>query len=160
MGHAAPFEFGDLFRPADGIARQLCGTPPVLALTALESGVDQFARVSMAQVEAKGLALGQAFIELVETRCAFAGLRLASPREAAARGSHVSFAHPAGYAIMQALIERGVIGDFRAPDILRFGFTPLYLRHVDVWDAVEILRDVLETRAYEAPRFAQRGAVT
>ena len=160
MGHAAPFDFVDDFRPAPGVRRQLCGTPGILGLAALEAGVDLFAGGEMAALEAKGLALGDAFIDLVETRCGFAGLALASPREAARRGSHVSFRHPDGYAIMQALIARGVIGDFRAPDILRFGFTPLYLRFADVWDAVEILRDVLARGEHSDPRYARRAAVT
>ncbi len=160
MGHAAPFDFGDDYRPAGDIRAQLCGTPGMLGLTALEAGVDQFAGLNMAAVEAKGVALGEAFISLVEARCSSSGLTLASPRAPTPRGSHVSFRHPDGYAIMQALIARGVIGDFRAPDILRFGFTPLYLRFTDVWDAVEILRDVLASGEYRQPRFAERAAVT
>lgn len=160
MGHAAPFDFSDDYRPAADIRRQLCGTPGMLSLTALESGVDGFAGIDMVALSAKGHALSDLFISLVESRCAGHGLRLASPREAGQRGSHVSFSHPMGYAIMQALIARGVIGDFRAPDILRFGFTPLYLSFTEVWDAVEILREVLETSAYLERRFSQRSAVT
>ena len=160
MGHADPFAFDDDYRPAAGVRRQLCGTPGMLGLTALEAGVETFAGVDMAMLEAKGLALGDAFIALVEARCGFAGLVLGSPRAKTARGSHVSFSHPAGYAIMQALIARGVIGDFRAPDNLRFGFSPLYLRFEDVWDAVEALRQVLLSREYLDPRFSRRAAVT
>jgi kynureninase len=160
MGHADPFEFGDDYRPAGGVRRQLCGTPGMLGLVALESGLTLFGGVDMAAVEAKGLALGDAFIALIEARCGFGGLTLASPRAAGERGSHVSFTHPDGYAIMRALIERGVIGDFRAPDALRFGFTPLYLRFVDLWDAVETLREVLASGAWRDPRLAARAAVT
>jgi kynureninase len=160
MGHAAPFDFVDDYRPAPGVRRQLCGTPGILGLAALEAGIDLFTGVDMAALEAKGLALGDAFIGLVETRCAFANLTLASPREAPRRGSHVSFRHPDGYAIMQALIARGVIGDFRAPDILRFGFTPLYLGFADVWDAVETLRDVLARGEHRDARYTRRAAVT
>jgi kynureninase len=160
MGHAAPFDFVDDYAPAPGIRRQLCGTPGILGLAALEAGIDTFAGVDMVALEAKGLALGDAFIDLVEARCRFAGLVLASPREGARRGSHVSFSHPDGYAMMQALIARGVIGDFRAPDILRFGFTPLYLRFADVWDAVETLRLVLASGEHQDPRFSRRSAVT
>ena len=160
MGHAAPFEFGDDYRPAPDIRRQLCGTPGMLGLTALESGVDLFAGLDMKAVEAKGLALGDVLIGLIEGRCASAGLSLASPRDPAARGSHISFRHPDGYAIIQALIARGVIGDFRAPDILRFGLTPLYLRFADLWDAVDILAGVLESGEYRDPRYAVRAAVT
>ncbi len=160
MGHAEPFAFNDDYVPAPGIRRQLCGTPAILGLAALEAGVDLFAAVDMTALEAKAVALGDRFIDLVEARCGFAGMRLASPREAAARGSHVAFAHRQGYAIMQALIARGVIGDFRAPDLLRFGFAPLYLRFVDLWDAVEVLRDVFESRDYEHERFGVVSAVT
>jgi kynureninase len=160
LGHAAPFDFVDGHAPAAGVRRQLVGTPSVLALAALEAGLDTFAGVDMAAVEAKSRAMGEVLIELVEARCAGLGLTLASPRDGALRGSHVAFSHPCGYAIMQALIARGVIGDFRAPDILRFGLTPLYLRFVDLWDAVQHLRDVLADREYEEDRFMRRLAVT
>lgn len=159
MGHAAPFEFTPDYRPAPGIARYLCGTPPVISLAALECGVDTVLAADMPALRRKSIALGELFIELVESRCA--GLQLASPRNAAQRGSQVSFAHPsAGYPMMQALIARGVIGDFRAPDILRFGFTPLYTRFIDVWDAVEQLAQVLHSGEWREPRFNQRAAVT
>ena len=160
MGHAEPFAFGDDYRPADGIRRQLCGTPGMLGLAALESGVETFDGVDMVALAAKGRALGDLFIALVESRCGQFGLALASPRDGASRGSHVSFRHEMGYAIMQALIARGVIGDFRAPDILRFGFTPLYLSFAEVWDAVESLRQVLDGGDYRDPRFSRRSAVT
>jgi kynureninase len=160
MGHAAPFDFVDDHAHAPGIRRQLVGTPSILALAALEAGLATFDGIEMGQVEAKALAMGAALIDLVEERCGQFGLALASPRDGALRGSHVSFAHPEGYAIMQALIARGVIGDFRAPDILRFGLTPLYLRFIDLWDAVEHLREVLATRDYEQDRFRRRQAVT
>ena len=160
MGHAAPFDFVDEYAPAPGVRRQLCGTPGILGLTALEAGIDVFAGLDMNDVEAKGLALGDAFIALVEARCGSAALVVDCPRVAAKRGSHVSFRHPDGYAIMQALIANGVVGDFRAPDTLRFGMTPLYLQFVDVWDAVEIRRDVLASGEYRVPRFTRRAAVT
>jgi kynureninase len=111
-------------------------------------------------VRTKSVALTEAFITLVEARCAGLGLMLSTPRDAACRGSQVSFAHEHGYALMQALIARGVIGDFRTPDLLRFGFPPLYIRHVDVWDAAEALREVLVTAAWRRPEFQQRLAVT
>jgi kynureninase len=158
MGHAEPFAFDDAFRPAGDIRAQLCGTPSVLGLAALEPGVDLHLEADRALVEAKGLALGDAFIELVERRCE--GLTLASPREGRRRGHHVSFTHPDAYAIVQALIARGVIGDFRAPDIARFGFSALYTSFAEVWDAVEILREVLATRAYDHQDFRRRAAVT
>ena len=127
---------------------------------ALEAGVDQFDGADMAVVSAKAQRLCSLFIERVEDRCAGFGLTLATPREPAARGSHVAFRHPDAYPITQALIERGVIGDFRAPDILRCGFTPLYLGFEDVWRAVEILREVLATGAWRAERFRVRSRVT
>lgn len=160
MGHAAPFVFGDEFLAASGVMGQLVGTPPMLSLSALEAGLEIFADLDMRRVEAKAQGLAQTLITLVETRCAGYGLTLASPRDPALRGSHISFAHPNGYAIMQALIARGVIGDFRSPDILRFGLTPLYVRFVDIWDAVEILREVMESEVYREDRFQVRLAVT
>ena len=160
MGHAAPFDFVDDYQPADGVERFLCGTPSVLAMAALEAGIDQFEGADMAAVTAKAQQLCSLFIAQVEERCAGFGLTLATPRDAAARGSHIAFRHPDAYPIMQALIERGVIGDFRAPDILRCGFTPLYLGFEDVWRAVETLHDVLATEAWRDARFQTRSRVT
>ena len=160
LGHAAPFEFTPHYRPAPGIRQYVCSSPSILAMAALEEGVDLFLEADMSAVRAKSVLQTESFIALVEERCAGYGLTLASPRDAGERGSQVSFAHRDGYAVMQALIARGVIGDFRAPDLLRFGFTPLYVRHVDVWDAVECLRDVLATEQWKRPEFATRAEVT
>jgi kynureninase len=160
LGHAAPFAFESGYRPAEGIARYICGTPPVLSLAALEVGVDGLLAADMGALRRKSVALTELFIRLVEENCGGLGLTLASPRDAAQRGSQVCFSHADGYPIMQALIARGVIGDFRAPDILRFGFAPLYVRHVDVWDAVAILNDVLASAAWDRPEFRRRAAVT
>ena len=159
MGHSAPFEFDPVFRPTEGIARFLTGTPSIIALAALEAGLDTFAGLAIADVEAKSSALSQLFIDAVEKGCGSA-VALASPRDPATRGSHVSFAHPNAYAVMQALIERGVVGDFRAPDLMRFGFAPLYNRFADVWSAAEILRNVLDERAWDDGRFRTRARVT
>jgi kynureninase len=166
-GHAAPFEFTPDYRPAPGIARYLCGTQPVLSLVALECGLDTLRAAEplggMAALRHKSLALTDLFIALVEERCGGHGLGLATPREHARRGSQVCLTRAEGaYAIVQALIARGVIGDFRAgpPDILRFGFTPLYLGYEDVWNAVEHLRDVLASGEWRRPEFNQRHAVT
>ena len=150
LGHAAPFEFTPNYRPASGVARFMCGTPAVLSMAALECGVDTMlaarALGGMQALREKSLALTELFILLVEERCGGHGLTLQTPREASLRGSQVSFAREeGGYAIMQALIARQVIGDFRAPDILRFGFTPLYTRFVDVWDAVDRLLQIMTT---------------
>ena len=165
LGHAAPFAFSPDYEPAPGIARFICGTPPVISLAALECGVDTVLAADsdggIAAIRQKSIALTQQFIDLVEQRCAGHGLVLASPRDASQRGSQVSFAHPThGYEIMQALIARGVIGDFRAPDLLRFGFTPLYTRFVDVWDAVDRLHTVLDSGEWRDARFSVRAAVT
>ncbi len=165
MGHAAPFEFTPHYQPAPGIARYLCGTPAVVAMAALECGVDTVLAAEplggMAALRAKSLALTRAFAALVARRCAGHGLACVSPHDDALRGSQVCLAHPEiAYAVVQALIARGVIGDFRAPDILRFGFTPLYTRFVDVWDAVEHLVQVLERGEWREPRFQTRAVVT
>ena len=160
FGHAAPFDFVDDYRPAPGITRFQGGTPPILALAALDEGIRQFAGVAWGELIAKSQALCDLYIALVEDRCGDHGFTLLTPRDAAARGSHVSFAHDHAYAICQALIARGVIGDFRAPDVLRIGFTPLYTSYDDVWRAVDILADVMTTQAWDDPRYASRAAVT
>lgn len=158
MGHAAPFAFDATYRPAEGIARYLCGTPPVLGATALECGVDLMLEAEMSSVREKSIALTSLFIERVEARCP--GLELVSPRDAAKRGSQVSFRHPHGYALMQALISRGVIGDFRAPDIVRFGFAPLYVSYRDLAVAVDVMAELLATGGWDRPEFHARAAVT
>jgi kynureninase len=159
-GHAAPFAMESAYRPGEGIGRFLCGTQPIASLALVECGLDIFAETDMAAVRRKSLALSDLFIELALARCARHPLTLVTPRDPARRGSQVSIEHPEGYAVMRALIERGVIGDYREPRILRFGMAPLYVRFVDVWDAVEALRDVLDTSAWQDPRFSARAPVT
>jgi kynureninase len=159
MGHAEPFAFIDDYRPAEGILKFLTGTPPILALAALEAGLDTFDGIAMRDLEAKSRKLSALFVDEVEARCG-AEVRLASPREPAQRGSHVVFAHPEGYAVVQALIARGVVGDFRAPDLMRFGFTPLYTSFADVVRAAGILADILDSHEWDQPRFKQRAKVT
>ena len=184
-GHAAPFEFTPDYRPAPGIARYQCGTQPILSMVALECGLDTVlaaeALGGMSALREKSLALTDLFIQLVEARCAGHGMTLVTPREHAQRGSQVCLSKQEGaYAVMQALIARGVIGDFRSGnpspirqaqdrpgsgrtgsvDILRFGFTPLYIGFEDVWNAVEHLRQVLETAEWQRPEFKQKNAVT
>jgi kynureninase len=160
LGHAAPFAFEPGYRPAPGIQRALVGTPPVISLAALEVGVDLALEVDIAAIRRKSVEQTEIFAALVAQLCAGHGLRLVSPAEPGLRGSQVCLAHPSAYAIMQALIARGVIGDFRAPDVLRFGITPLYLRFADLWDSVLILADVMESGMWQAPRFALRQKVT
>jgi kynureninase len=160
LGHAEPFAFDPEYRPASGIGRYVCGTPPVLSMVALEAGADLLLQADPAALREKSTRLTESFIAAVEQQAAGLGLTLITPREPARRGSQVSFRHEAGYPVMQALIARGVIGDFRAPDILRFGFAPLYTRFVDAWDAAAALADVLRTRAWDRPEFHRRAAVT
>lgn len=160
MGHAAPFEFRDDYVPAPGISRFLCGTPPVLSLLGLESGLSLFHDIDMTAVATKSAALFDLFVARVTERCGVHGLELITPSEAARRGSHISYRHPNSWPISQALIERGVIGDFRAPDILRFGLTPLYLSFEDIWRAVEILGEILDSEIWREERFAEAALVT
>lgn len=160
MGHASPFEFSSEYKPADGVARNLCGTPGVLGMAVLETALEVFADVNMERLREKSMQLGDLFIDLIDGRCGDYDFKLLSPRDATARASQVSFAHKDGFRIMQALISKGVIGDFRAPDVMRFGLTPLYLRHVDIWDAVETLREIMEKGLWREDRFDQRQAVT
>ncbi|WP_415713943.1 kynureninase [Roseibium sp.] len=158
MGHEAPFAFDLDYRPVTGINRMTVGTPPILSLSSLHAALDVFEDVDMNDIRAKSISLSELFISEVEAKCP--QLQLASPRDPHQRGSQVSFSFTEGYAVMQALIARGVIGDFRAPDIMRFGFTPLYLSHQDIVDAVEILADILETRSWDTPAFKTRAKVT
>jgi kynureninase len=157
LGHAEPFAFESLYRPATGIARAVVGTPPILSLAALDIGIDLSLEAAMSAVREKSLQLAEFFITLMAQE---PGFELLTPRIPERRGSQVSFAHPNGHAIMQALIERGVIGDFRAPDVLRFGLAPLYVRFADVWDAVQTLREVMRTEAWQDDRFQAQRKVT
>ena len=164
LGHAAPFAFTPDYRPAPGMTRFICGTPPVLSMAALECGVDTVLAAGdvggMTAIRQKSLALTDLFMTLIEERCG-RGFTIVTPRDPTQRGSQVSVANAEdGYAIMQALIARGVIGDFRPPDILRFGFTPLYTRFADVWDAVDRLAQVMQSNEWRDPKFSVRAAVT
>jgi kynureninase len=159
MGHAEPFAFVDDYRPVRGISRFLTGTPSILSLAALAAGIASFNDIAMRDLAAKSRSLSALFIAEVEARCG-GTVRLESLRDPVQRGSHVVFAHPDGYAVMQALIARGVIGDFRAPDLMRFGFAPLYNNHAEMVRAAEILADVLTTREWDQPRFRERAKVT
>jgi kynureninase len=156
--HAQPFAMSHGFAACEGIGRALCGTQPVVSLALVECGLEVFEETTMAAIREKSLALTDLFIELVESTCANHPLGLVTPREHARRGSQASFTHPHGYAVMAALIERGVIGDYREPEIMRFGFTPLYTGYADVWDAVAILKDILDRQAYDTQ--LERSAVT
>jgi kynureninase len=159
-GHAAPFAFSQKFEAADGIIRMQCGTQPILSLQALDAALDVWADVNMEDVYVKAKQMCGMFAELAEERCGKHGVKLFGSRDMNARGSHVCLQHPESYAVMQALIARGVIGDFRAPDLIRFGFAPLYNRFVDVYDAVEHLAQVLDGKLWDVPEFRMRKAVT
>jgi kynureninase len=156
MGHAAPFAFEDAYRPAPGMKRWLAGTPAMLSTAALEAALDLWADIDQHAVATKSAQL----FDILAAAGDALGLECVSPREPAKRGSHISFRHPDAYALTQALIARGVIGDFRDPDILRLGLTPLYLSHEEVWRASEILQKVIETGEWRAPQYSQRLAVT
>ena len=159
MGHAAPFEFATDYRAAGGIRSFLAGTPAVLGLAALDQALDITLDTNIDAARAKSLALTELFMELVVQECGGFGLEILTPR-GNDRGSQVSLSHPEGYPIVQALISRGVIGDFRSPDILRFGFAPLYISYVDVWDAVAHLKEVMTSDIWRQSEFQTRAAVT
>ena len=160
LGHAAPFAFETGYRPGEGIARTMVGTPPVLSLAALEMGVDIALQAPMERVREKSVRQTTLLAALLEQMAGPWGFRLVSPRDPEQRGSQICLAHEQAYPIMQALISRGIIGDFRAPDILRFGITPLYTRYVDLWHAAEALRAVMVRGEWREPRYGARGAVT
>ncbi|MBU3994169.1 MAG: kynureninase [Actinobacteria bacterium] len=159
-GHARPFEMIPEFSPAEGARRFLSGTQPILSLATAEVGIDIALRVDELAVREKSLAQTSLFMRLVETRLAHHPLTLITPTDPARRGSHVSYRHPEGFAVMKALIAEGVIGDYREPEVLRFGIAPLYVGYADIWDAVETLRLVLDEERWRAPEFQVRGAVT
>ncbi|WP_327069410.1 kynureninase [Kitasatospora sp. NBC_01302] len=154
FGHAAPFAFEPGYRPAEGIGRFLTSFPPLLALAGLRATLEIWEKVDLAQLRTKSLALTGLFID----RCA--DLEVVTPGSPELRGSQVAIRHPDGFPVVQALIERGVIGDFRAPDLMRFGFTPLYLSYTEVWDAAQALHEVLASGEWREERFGRRGAVT
>ncbi len=160
FAHAAPFAFADDFARADGIRAMLCSTPQMLSMVAFEAALEAFDGVAMRDVQAKGRALGDLMIALADEKLGALGVGIASSRDGARRGNHVSLTHPEGYRVMQALILRGVIGDFRAPDVMRFGFGPLYVRYVDVFDAVAALEQILQSGEWKAGALANAGAVT
>ncbi|HEX2175960.1 MAG TPA: kynureninase [Nocardioidaceae bacterium] len=157
MGHAEPFAMDREYTPAPGVDRMRAGSPPILGLAALDAALDAFDGVGMSDLRDKSLGLTSLFIALVREH---SDLEVVTPDQPEVRGSQVSLRHPEAYGLVQALIARGVVGDFRTPDIARFGFAPLYVRHVDVWDAVDALRRVLENREYADPAYSVRAAVT
>jgi kynureninase len=157
-GHAAPFAFDRDFRPDAGIRRFLCGTPPIISLRGVDAALDALEGVDVAALRQKSLALTELF--MMRISALLPGLDVVTPREPSLRGSQVAIIFDHGYAVVQAMIERGVIGDFRAPDTMRFGFAPLYLRFADVWDAAEVLAECVHAEVWRDPRYSQRLAVT
>jgi kynureninase len=160
MGHAVPFAFEPGYRAGAGVARMLSGTPPMVAIAALEAGIDAWQEVDMSAVRAKSLALAELCMTLVDQRCSGLGIEVVTPRDADRRGSQVSLRFADAYPLCRALIARRVIGDFRPPDILRLGLTPLYMRYVDIYDAVEAIREVLASGSWRRPEYAVRTVVT
>ena len=160
FGHARPFDFERHFDPDSGIRRFVCGTQPILSLRALQSGLEIYQDVSLQQVREKSMALTDLFIMLLKNECAAWELEIISPEDASQRGSQVAVSHPQGYAVMQALISRGVIGDFRAPNLMRFGFAPLFLSYQDIHDAVKQLKQILESEEWNQEAFLQKSKVT
>ena len=160
FGHIAPFAFSDTFTPAPGIEHLLCGTPSVIATVALECGVDTFDNTSMQSIRKKSLALTELFRSLVDQECGEFGFTCVTPTEPDKRGSQLSFAHDHAYPIMQAIIDRGVIGDFRQPNLIRFGFAPLYVGFCDCWDAVAELRAVMLSGTWKQDKYQHRNSVT
>jgi kynureninase len=160
MGHRQPFDFSAEYEAAAGVARLQTGTPPILSLSALHEALGVLSQVPVHSLRRKSVALSELFIALVDERLAGHGFTLASPRDPARRGSHVALAHRQAFAIMQALIANGVIGDFRAPDLLRFGFAAAYNRFVDVWDAVATLAEIMASGEWDSPEHRRRARVT
>ena len=160
FGHQAPFDFIDTYKPDPGIKRMLTGTTGILAASALFKALDAFEGIDMASVRAKSVALTELFMSLAETKLSKFDIKLATPKSSAQRGSHVSLIHDSAYAVMQALIEHGVIGDFRAPNYLRFGITPLYLGYCDIFHAIETLQEIMESGIWRKARFNKKSAVT
>jgi len=160
LGHASPFTFEDTYRPAPGMRAWMTGSPSVIAIAALEQAIDVFLDADLRQLAEKSQRLTELFIRLADARLTRFAFEVATPRDPTRRGAQVSLRHRLGYPIVRALIDRGVIGDFRDPDLCRFGLAPLYTRYVDVWDAVERIVDVFDTGAHLRPEYAERGYIT
>ena len=160
LGHSDPFAFDIDYKPANNISKFVCGTPPILSYAAVESGLELFERVSIKAIREKGKRMTDLFIGLMEQECASFGFELLSPRDAELRGCQIAYSHPDGFPIIQALVSHGVVGDFRAPNILRFGFTPLYIRYNDVWETVMRLKKIMQSEEWTQPEFSRRGIVT
>ncbi len=160
LGHSDPFAFDRKYVPANNINKFICGTPSILSYKAVESGLDVFDGISMEQVRKKSTQLSELFIELIEQECGEFGFKLFSPNDASQRGSQISYRHENAYPIMQSLISRGIIGDYREPNILRFGISPLYMRYEDVWSAIMCLKNIMQANEWDSSNFKIRNYVT
>ena len=160
LGHSDPFAFDRKYVPANNINKFICGTPSILSYKAVESGLDVFDGISMEQVRKKSTQLSELFIELIEQECGEFGFKLFSPNDASQRGSQISYRHKNAYPIMQSLISRGIIGDYREPNILRFGISPLYMRYEDVWSAIMCLKNIMQANEWDSSNFKIRNYVT
>lgn len=160
MGHESPFSFSGDYKPAPGIQRFLCGTPPVLSMSVLDAALSVFEGVDLLDLRTKSIALGELFLQLVEDNEDLEQLKLVSPTESDERGNQLAYSHPLAFSICQALIERGVVADFRAPNIMRLGFAPLYLRYQDIWHAVHILAEIIASESYREDRYSHHQKVT
>ncbi|MBT6771360.1 MAG: aminotransferase class V-fold PLP-dependent enzyme, partial [Thiotrichales bacterium] len=160
LGHVNPFGFEGKYNASNDIKKYICGTPPILSYKAVESGLEIFNGISMTMVREKSIQLSETFITLIQQECAEFGFELLSPKNADLRGSQISFKHDNAYPIMQALISHGVIGDYREPNILRFGISPLYMRFEDIWEAIMCLKNIMESREWNSDRFKKRNYVT
>jgi len=160
MGHRDPFEFSSRYQAADGITQFLCGTPSIISMSALDAALELYADISVDQVRTKSIALSELFLTLKDEHECLASLVLVSPRRSSLRGSQLAFEHTSAYAICQALAERQVVADFRHPNILRLGFSPLALRYEDIWKSVQALSEVMTQQIYLEDRFKRRARVT
>ena len=160
LGHATPFTFDHQYKPAKGIARMITGTPPVISMAVLDAAVEVVTEAGIERLREKSKAMSDLLIALVAQECAGFDFNLASPRDAGQRGSHVIFSHPQGYAVVQALKARGVVGDFRTPDLVRLGIAPIYLSYIELWNAADAIKQVLQLREWDQERFHIRAAVT
>jgi len=160
LGHIKPFDFEVEYKPANDINKFICGTPPIIAYKAIESGLEIFKDLSIIEIREKSIKLSEMFIQLMQQECTEFGFMLFSPKNSDQRGSQISFLHENAYPIIQALISHGIIGDYREPNVMRFGISPLYMRFEDVWNAITCLREIMQTGEWQSEKFKNKNYVT
>ncbi len=160
LGHIKPFDFEVEYQPANDINKFICGTPPIIAYKAIESGLEIFKDLSIIEIREKSIKLSEMFIQLMQQECTEFGFMLFSPKNSEQRGSQISFLHENAYFIIQALISHGIIGDYREPNVMRFGISPLYMRFEDVWNAITCLREIMQTGEWQSEKFKNKNYVT